>query len=125
MARLSLWGAVALAGAAVLSTTGCDKLKARDQMNQGVAAFRNAKYNDAVEHFKQASSLEPDNPNARAYLATAYMVQWIPGAESPENVAFADKAKEEFNNILKQDPKSTTGRQLPRRSRISRRSRCR
>jgi tetratricopeptide (TPR) repeat protein len=108
MARLRLLGATLLAGVAVIASTSCDKLKARDHMNQGVAAFKNAKYADAVEHFKQAAQLEPDNPNARAYLATAYMVQWIPGAESPENVAFADKAKEEFNNILKQDPKNTT-----------------
>src|SRR5215470_13192178 len=105
---LKQFGGLILAGIAIISLSGCDKLKARDHMNQGVAAFKNAKYADAVEHFKQAAQLEPDNPNARAYLATAYMVQWIPGAESPENVAFADKAKEEFNNILKQDPKNTT-----------------
>ena len=77
-------------------------------MNQGVASFRNAKYNDAVEHFKQAAALEPDNPNGSLYLATAYMVQWIPGAESPENVEFSNKAKEGFMKVLEKDPNNTT-----------------
>ncbi len=104
MRNLSIWTTALLAGALVLTTTGCDKLKARDHLNQGVAAFKNAKYSDAVEHFKEASRLEPNNPNARAYLATAYMAQWIPGAESPENLEFARKAKEEFNNVLQTDP---------------------
>jgi tetratricopeptide (TPR) repeat protein len=104
MRNLSFWTTALLAGVLVLATTGCDKLKARDHLNQGIAAFKNAKYTDAVEHFKQASELEPGNLNGRAYLATAYMAQWIPGAESPENIAFATKAKEEFNNVLAKDP---------------------
>jgi len=105
---LGNWSLVLLAGVTILASTGCDKLRARDHMNQGVASFRNAKYNDAVEHFKQAAALEPDNPNARAYLATAYMVQWIPGAISPENVEFSTKAKEEFMKVLEKDPNNTT-----------------
>ena len=105
---LSKWSLSLLAGVTILASTGCDKLKARDHMNQGVASFRNAKYNDAVEHFKQAAALEPDNPNARAYLATAYMVQWIPGADSPENKQLADAAKNEFMTVLAKDPKDKT-----------------
>jgi tetratricopeptide (TPR) repeat protein len=91
-----------------LSTTGCDKLKSRDDINKGIAAFKNAKYGDAVELFKQASALDPDNPNARLYLATSYMSQWIPGAESPENLQFAQMAKDEFLKVLEKDDKNTT-----------------
>jgi tetratricopeptide (TPR) repeat protein len=36
------------------------------------------------------------------------MSQWIPGAESPENLAFASMAKEEFLKVLEQDPNNTT-----------------
>lgn len=108
MRKLSNWSLLLLAGVTILASTGCDKLKARDQMNQGVASFRNAKYSDAVEHFKQAAALEPDNPNGALYLATAYMVQWIPGAESPENIEFSNKAKEGFLKVLEKDPNNTT-----------------
>jgi tetratricopeptide (TPR) repeat protein len=92
----------------MLSTTGCDKLKSRDDINKGIAAFKNAKYGDAVELFKQASALDPENPNARLYLATSYMSQWIPGAESPENLQFAQMAKDEFLKVLEKDDKNTT-----------------
>ena len=107
MRNLPIWTAVLLAGGVILFTTGCDKLRARDNLNQGVASYKNAKYGDAVEHFKQAAALEPENITSRAYLAAAYMAQWIPGAESPENIEFANKAKEEFNNVLAKDPNNT------------------
>lgn len=91
-----------------IAATGCDKLKSRDQLNKGVVEFRNAHYDKAVDHFKQAISLDPTNPNAQEYLATAYMSQWIPGAESPENVAMANKARDEFNKVLQTNDKDTT-----------------
>jgi tetratricopeptide (TPR) repeat protein len=92
----------------ILGTTGCDKLKSRDDINKGIAAFKNAKYGDAVELFKQAAALDPTNPNAQLYLATSYMSQWIPGAMSPENLAFATMAKDEFLRVLEKDPNNTT-----------------
>ena len=94
-----------IAGLMMLLGTGCDRLKSRDRLNKGVAAYKNAKYQDAIENFKQAIQLDPDNPNARLYLATAYMTQWIPGAESPENKQLADAAKQEFLTVLQKDPK--------------------
>jgi len=92
----------------ILGATGCDKLKSRDQLNQGVATFKAGKYAEAVEHFKQAIALDGSNPNARLYLATAYMSQWIPGADSPDNVRMATQAKDEFMKVLEQDPNNTT-----------------
>lgn len=95
-----------LAGcAAFVALAGCNKLKSRDQQNQGVHDFESAKYSDAVEHFKEAVDLDPTNPNARKYLATSYYAQWIPTAESAENKEYAARAREEFNKVLEQNPK--------------------
>ena len=94
-----------VAGVAVLFGTGCDKLKSRDQINRGIQAYKNAKYSEAIDNFKTAIALDPANPNAKLYLATAYMTQWIPGAESPENNQFADQAKKELEEVLAKDPK--------------------
>jgi len=88
--------------------TGCQKLQARDHLNKGVAAFKNAQYPDAVEHFKQAVELDPNFPTARLYLATSYMQQYIPGAESDENKKMADAAESTFKDVLKDDPKNAT-----------------
>lgn len=98
-----------VASLAVLSlvATGCEKLKARDHLNKGVQAFKSAKYSQAVDHFKEAVQLDPEFPTARLYLATAYMSQYIPGADSPENQQNADAAEREFLKVLEQDPKNT------------------
>jgi len=90
--------AVALAG------SGCNKLKARNQLNTGVQAFKNAQYGEAVESFKKAVDLDPNFPPARLYLATAYMQQYIPGAESPENKQMAQAAHDQFMKVLEQTP---------------------
>lgn len=90
------------------SLAGCKKLEARDNLNKGVQAFKNAKYADSVEFFKRALELDPTYPTARIYLATAYMSQYIPGAESPENIAHADNAAKYFKEVLNENPKDTT-----------------
>ncbi len=103
---------IAFAAAAALvlagASTGCKKLEARDNLNKGVQAFKNAKYSDAVEFFKRAIELDPTYPTAKLYLATAYMSQYIPGAESPENLAYAENAAKYFLEVLNEDPKNTT-----------------
>lgn len=96
------------ASALAILSAGCQKLKSRDQLNQGVHAFQNAQYGEAVERFKTAVELDPGFSTARLYLATAYMQQYIPGAESPENNQMATAAHDEFMKVLDQDPKNTT-----------------
>ena len=86
--------------------TGCQKLQARDQLNKGVTAFKNAQYPESVEHFKTAVELDPNFPTARLYLAMAYLQQYIPGAVSPENNNMAKAAYDQFSEVLKQDPKN-------------------
>ena len=74
---------------------------------QGVSAFKSAQYPEAVEHFKKAVEYDPSFITARLYLATAYMQQWIPGAESPENTRMAQEAYDQFMKVLEQDPKNS------------------
>jgi tetratricopeptide (TPR) repeat protein len=89
---------------AILSS-GCKQLQSRDKLNKGVAAFKNAQYAEAVEMFKKAVDLDPNFPTARLYLATAYMQQYIPGSDSPENVQMAQAAHDHFMKVLEQNPK--------------------
>jgi tetratricopeptide (TPR) repeat protein len=97
----------AVCAAVILSTTGCSKLQSRDQMNQGVQAYKNSKYPDAVKHFKEAVRLDPTNRNAQLYLATSYFTQWVPGVDSPDNKKNYDMAKQEFQKVLNEDPKDS------------------
>ena len=88
----------------LFSAVGCSKLKARDQLNKGVNAYRNAKYEEAIEHFKNAVAMDPSLINARLYLATAYAQQYIPGADSPENNRYAEQAIDVFKGVLDLHP---------------------
>jgi len=88
----------------LFSAVGCDKLRARDQLNKGVQSYKNAKYEEAIEHFKNAVAMDPSLINARLYLATAYAQQYIPGADSPENNRYADQAIDAFKQVLALNP---------------------
>lgn len=90
----------------VLFASGCDKLRARDQLNKGVAAYKNAKYEQAIENFKNAVALDDGLKNAKLYLATAYAQQYIPGVDSPDNLQNANNAIEQYKSVLQQDPKN-------------------
>ena len=88
----------------VAGVSGCNKLKARDLLNKGVAAFKNGQYDTAIEDFKQAKDLDPGLMNARLYLATAYASQYIPGAPSDQNLRLGTQAVNEFKEVLQIDP---------------------
>jgi tetratricopeptide (TPR) repeat protein len=91
-----------------LGSVSCAKLQARDNLNKGVRAFRDAKYEAAVNYFQEAIKLDPTLTNAELYLATAYSQQYIPGAQSPENQQFADKAIETFSKVLDREPSNAS-----------------
>ena len=84
--------------------SGCNKLKARDLLNKGVAEFKSGQYDKAIEYFKQAKDLDPRLMNARLYLATAYASQYIPGAPSEQNIRLGTQAVNEFKEVLEVDP---------------------
>jgi tetratricopeptide (TPR) repeat protein len=90
------------------STTGCNKLKARDQLGKGVQAFKNAKYEEAVGHFQNAIALDPDYAQAKLYLATSYSSQVVPNLDTPDNLAVAQKAIDQFNDVLAKNPNDLT-----------------
>ena len=99
--RLLTLAAVALA---LFSSAGCNKLRARDQLNKGVEAYKNTHYEEAINHFKQAVDLDPKLLNARLYLATAYVGQYIPGVDSPDNVRNAQEAIAQFQQVIDDHP---------------------
>src|SRR5271170_3077317 len=101
-------GAILLALAAAVLSTGCSKLQSRDEMNRGIQAYKMTHYMDAATHFRKAMELDPTNKNAQLYLATSYMTQWIPGADSTENNRMYDAAKAEFQKVLDKDPSNNT-----------------
>jgi tetratricopeptide (TPR) repeat protein len=94
---------------ALLGTaTGCNYLKSRDQLNKGIAAFKNGQYEQATDFFQRSVQLDPTNPNAKLYLATTYASQVVPNLTTPENMAMAQKALDGFNEVLVKNPNDLT-----------------
>jgi tetratricopeptide (TPR) repeat protein len=95
---------LAVLSLALISSVGCDKLKARDQLNKGVKAYKDNHTEEAINHFQQAVQLDPALLNARLYLATTYASQYIPGVDSPDNVTMAEQAIEQFKKVIEANP---------------------
>lgn len=86
------------------NTTGCTKLRARDQLVKGVQAFKAGHYEEAVNHFQTSVTLDPSYASARLYLATAYSYQVVPNLDTPDNMKIAQKALDGFNSVLADNP---------------------
>ena len=95
--------AVTLAGM-VLAMSGCNKLAARDHLNKGVEAYKSAHYEEAINHFQQATRLDPKLPMAKTYLATALAQNVVPGLDTPDNMKTAQQAIDLFKEVLANDP---------------------
>jgi tetratricopeptide (TPR) repeat protein len=96
--------ALAATALALVSAVGCNKLRARDQLNKGVEAYKNAHFEQAIDHFQQAVRLDPALINARMYLATAFVSQYIPGVDSPDNLRTAQQAIDEYQKVIDANP---------------------
>jgi tetratricopeptide (TPR) repeat protein len=94
--------------ALVASGTGCKRLEARDQLNKGVQAYKQAKYEEAIDHFQKAVNLDPTYPMTRLYLATAYANEVVPQLDSPENEKTAQMAINGFMQVLRDHPEDST-----------------
>lgn len=93
---------------ALVFATGCSKLKARDELNKGVRAYKGGDFETAIEHFQRANELDPTLLNARIYLATAYASQFVPGAPSEKNRQLGEQAILEFEKVLEADAGNVT-----------------
>jgi tetratricopeptide (TPR) repeat protein len=104
--RLAKWLASAVLMALLLATTGCTKLRARDQLNKGVQAYKANKFEQAINHFQNSIKLDPGLNVAKLYLATACAAQYVPGSEDETNMRNANCALDNFKLVLESDPKN-------------------
>ena len=106
MGKLLSAGLVLLLGV----TFGCSKqinfLRARNELNRGVTAFQAANFVSAAEHFNKALEYDPELLAARTYRASSYMMQYVPGSASSENLQVAEDALKGFREVLELDPQN-------------------
>ncbi len=88
---------------AVMPLSGCSflsQLRARDNVNKGVKAFTDQKYDAAAQYFEKSIELDPDLEPARMYLAISYQSQFVPGSTDPKSEEMANKGIEIFKSVV-------------------------
>jgi tetratricopeptide (TPR) repeat protein len=88
-------------------TTGCgfvNNLRAKSQLNDGAQAYRARNYPEAQEHFQKALELNPEQKNARLFIARSIHAQYKPGVEQEANVAKAREAIKAYQDVLNNEP---------------------
>lgn len=101
-ASVAAWALFCLVGSVQLMA----QTTYQEELSLGVKLYKEARFEDAVRHFQNATVLDPQQAKAHLYLATAYAQQYIPGLDSPDNVQFAESAIAEYQKVLALDPQS-------------------
>jgi len=96
---VSLWWLFA-SSAGAQSTSGTE-------LALGVQAYEHARYEEAIQHFEKAIAQDPSDVHAHLYLATACAQQYIPGVEDEDNVKFAERAIEQYKQVIDLHPTGT------------------
>jgi tetratricopeptide (TPR) repeat protein len=104
MKRSAYFPALAAVSLSLLTLMGCTKLQARDQLIKGVEAYKNARFEEAINHFQNAERLDPTLAMAPLYLATAYAQQVVPDANTPENNKMAQLAVDAYQKVIVTNP---------------------
>lgn len=96
----------------VVSLQGCglvNKLRAKNELNEGVRTFNKGKFEDAQQMFEQALEYDPDNVNARFFYAMTLNAQFEKALNSQDvdktnTIDMAHKTIDAFQKVLDANP---------------------
>jgi tetratricopeptide (TPR) repeat protein len=106
--KLSKTGIAITMAILVATNTGCgaiNRIRAKNQLNEAAKAYREGKFEEAEQHSRRASELDPDNKTAPMFIARTIHAQYRPGVQTPDNIAKAQRAIEAYQKLLAQNPK--------------------
>jgi tetratricopeptide (TPR) repeat protein len=89
---------------ATVLTCSAQTVSAKAEFDLGVSAYKQAKYEEAIAHFRQAVLLDATFASAHLHLASAYAQQYIPGVDTPENNQMGQQAIVQFEQVLGLEP---------------------
>lgn len=96
-----LCGALALA----FGMAGCNKLIAKDLLNQGAREYNKGRYEKAEKIFKEAIERDPDFLQAKLFYATAIRSR-VNNEDGEEQAKAARQAIEAYKELLKPENES-------------------
>ena len=93
----------------VIISSGCgviNRIRSKNQLNEAARAYREAHFEEAEQHSRKALELDPTNKSAPLFIARIVHREYRPGINTPENIAKAHAAIEEYKKLLQNDPKN-------------------
>ena len=94
--------AVLVLAATVLS--GCNKIRARQEIKKGNEFFKATQYQAALANYQEALRLDPGEARLHKFIGETYMALYQPGSKHPKDLEFAGKAISELQTYLKEYP---------------------
>src|SRR5215207_11665108 len=107
--KLSRIHIVALLAAVVFSSGGCaliNRVRAKNALNEGARAYKDGRFKDAEDKFREAHELDETQKNAPLFVARAVQQQYKPGVQTPENIAVGERAVQAYQVILNKEPQN-------------------
>lgn len=105
--KLSRIHIVALLAAVAFSSGGCtlvNRVRAKNALNEGARAYKDGRFKDAEDKFREAYSLDDTQKNAPLFIARAVQQQYKPGVGTPENIQTGERAVKAYQDILDKEP---------------------
>lgn len=105
--KISRVGMLLVTVAALFSLTGCgivNKVRARNELNDGAKAYKERRFDVAEQHFSRALALDSTQSVTELFLARTLHQQYLAKRDSPENMKKAEQAIDIYKKILTNKP---------------------
>src|SRR5262249_30784707 len=102
---------VVLAGALV-GTSACNKIKAKQSIKAGNEFFKAQKYETALAKYLEAQTLDPEEVKLKKNIGLAYMGLYQPGSKHQKDLDYASKAIENLKAYVTAYPDDKKAREF-------------
>jgi tetratricopeptide (TPR) repeat protein len=92
---------------AVSLSTGCDKIKSKQEIKKGNEFLKAAQYQSALAAYDEALRLDPGETKLHKHIGISYMGMYLPGSKHPKDLEFAQKAIDNLKQYAAAYPDDT------------------
>jgi tetratricopeptide (TPR) repeat protein len=92
---------------AVSLSTGCDKIRSKQEIKKGNEFLKAAQYQSALAAYEEALRLDPDETKLHKHIGISYMGMYQPGSKHPKDLEFAQKAIDNLKQYIAAYPNDT------------------
>ena len=104
--------AVTLILFSVALTSGCNKIKSKQEIKKGNDFFKATQYQTALAAYQEALRLDPNTKKLHKNIGLAYMGLYQPGSKHPKDLEYAAKAIEHLKIYTEAFPQDRKAREF-------------